>query len=141
MPRGLAPRILTIKRKNMQNNVVRNVGLAILRIAPSAMLLTHGIPKFQKIINGNLEFGDPLGIGAAPSLFLAVIGEFICPILIIIGFKTRWMAVPPAITMAVAGFIHHAPDDFGTKEKALLYLIYFIVIILLGPGKYSVGRK
>jgi putative oxidoreductase len=125
----------------MQNNILRDVGLAILRIAPSAMLLTHGIPKFQKIINGNLEFGDPLGIGAAPSLFLAVIGEFICPILVIIGFKTRWLAVPPAIIMAVAAFIHHAADDFGTKEKAFLYLAFFIVIILLGPGKYSVDRK
>jgi len=105
------------------------------------MLLTHGIPKFQKIINGNLEFGDPLGIGAAPSLFLAVIGEFVCPILVIIGFKTRWMAVPPAITMAVATFIHHAADDFGTKEKALLFLVIFVVIILLGPGKFSADRK
>ncbi|WP_373519837.1 DoxX family protein [Pricia sp.] len=125
----------------MQNKLLNDVGLAILRIAPSAMILTHGIPKFQKIINGNLEFGDPLGIGAAPSLFLAVIGEVICPILIIIGFKTRWMAVPPAITMAVAAFIHHASDDFGTKEKAFLYLALFIVIILLGPGRYSMDRK
>lgn len=125
----------------MPNKVLSDVGLAILRIAPSAMMLSHGLPKFQKIINGNLEFGDPLGIGAAPSLFLAVIGEFICPLLIIIGFKTRWLAVPPAITMAVAAFIHHAPDDFGSKEKALLYLVFFIVIILLGPGKYSVDRR
>jgi len=125
----------------MQNKIVRDIGLAILRIAPSAMLLTHGIPKFQKIINGNMEFGDPLGIGAAPSLFLAVIGEFICPILVIIGFKTRWMAVPPAITMAVAGFIHHSADEFATKEKAFLFLTFFIIIILLGPGRYSVDRK
>lgn len=125
----------------MQNKILRDVGLAILRIAPSAMLLTHGIPKFQKIIGGNLEFGDPLGIGAAPSLFLAVIGEFVCPILIIIGFKTRWMAVPPAITMTVAAFVHHAADDFGTKEKAFLFLVFFIVIIFLGPGRYSVDRK
>lgn len=125
----------------MQHNIVRDLGLALLRIATSAMLLTHGLPKFQKIISGNLEFADPFGIGAAPSLFLAVIGEFICPILVIIGFKTRWMAVPPAITMAVAAFIHHSADDFGTKEKALLYLVIFVSIILLGPGKYSVDRK
>lgn len=121
--------------------MIRDIGLAILRIVPSAMLLTHGIPKFQKIINGNLEFGDPVGIGPAPSLFLAVIGEVICPILIIIGFKTRWVAVPSAITMAVAGFIHHAPDSFATKEKAFLFLTFFIVIILLGPGRYSIDRR
>ncbi len=125
----------------MKNNLQTNIGLALLRIAPSAMLLTHGIPKFQKLITGNFEFGDPIGIGATPSLFLAVIGEFVCPILIIIGFKTRWMAVPPIITMLVAGFIVHAADPFGTKEKAFLFLTLFFAIILLGPGKFSIDKK
>jgi putative oxidoreductase len=125
----------------MQNTLLKDVGLAILRIAPSAMILSHGIPKLQKIISGNLEFGDPLGIGSAPSLFLAVIGEVLCPLFIIIGLKTRWMAVPSAITMAVAAFVVHAADDFATKERALLYLVFFIAIILLGPGKYSFDRR
>ena len=125
----------------MKNNLQSHIGLAFLRIVPSIMLLTHGLPKFQKLISGDFEFGDPIGIGATPSLFLAVIGEFICPILVIIGFKTRWMAVPPAITMAVAGFIVHSADPFGTKEKAFLFLTFFIVIMLLGPGKFSIDRK
>jgi len=125
----------------MKNNLQTNIGLALLRIVPAAMLLTHGIPKFQKLISGTFEFGDLIGIGTTPSLFLAVIGEFICPILIIIGFKTRWMAIPPAITMLVAGFIVHAADPFGTKEKAFLFLTFFVVIIFLGPGKFSIDRK
>lgn len=125
----------------MKNNLLKEIGLAVLRILPALMLLTHGLPKFQKFISGNFEFGDPIGIGAAPSLFLAVLGEFICPILLIIGFKTRWVAIPSAITMIVAAFIVHAEDPFGTKEKALLYLVFFIAIILLGPGKFSVDRK
>ena len=125
----------------MKNSLSNDIGLALLRIAPSAMMLTHGIPKFQNILNGNLEFADPLGIGATPSLFLTVIGEVICPILIIIGFKTRFSALPPAITMAVAAFIVHSADPFGKKEMALLYLIFFVVIMLLGPGRYSVDRK
>jgi putative oxidoreductase len=125
----------------MKNNLQSNIGLALLRIVPSAMLLTHGIPKFQKLLNGNLEFANSLGIGAAPSLFLAVIGEFVCPILIIVGFKTRWAALYSAITMSVIGFVHHASDPFKAKEKALLFLVFFIVIILLGPGKYSIDKK
>jgi putative oxidoreductase len=104
-------------------------------------MLTHGIPKFQKLISGNLEFGDPLGIGSTPSLFLAIIGEFVCPLLVIIGFKTRWSAMPTVITMAVAAFIVHGADPFKDKEKALLFLILFITIILLGPGKYSIDKK
>jgi putative oxidoreductase len=43
--------------------------------------------------------------------------------------------------MAVASFIAHGADDFGTKEKALLYLVSFVTIILVGPGKFSVDRK
>ena len=125
----------------MKNNLQTQIGLAFLRIVPSVMLLTHGLPKFQKLIGGDFEFGDPIGIGATPSLFLAVIGEFICPILVIIGFKTRWMAVPPAITMAVAGFIVHSADPFATKEKAFLFLAFFIAIMLFGPGKFSIDKK
>ncbi|MBW8198259.1 DoxX family protein [Flagellimonas abyssi] len=125
----------------MKNNTLIHLGLALLRIVPSAFMLTHGYPKLMKLINGNTEFADPFGIGQAPSLFLAVIGEFICPLLMIIGFKTRWAAIPAAITMFVAAFIAHGSDPFGRKELPLLYLTIFVIIMLLGPGKYSVDKK
>jgi len=125
----------------MKNPLLKDVGLAFFRITVSAMMLTNGLPKFQKLISGNFEFGDPIGIDAAPSLFLAVVGEFICPILIIIGLKTRLAAIPAAITMAVAAFIAHGADDFGTKEKALFYLVAFITIALVGPGKFGVDKS
>lgn len=125
----------------MKNSLKNDVGLALLRILPSVFLLTHGIPKFQKLISGDFEFGDPIGIGPAPSLFLAVIGEFLCPILLILGYKTRWVAIPPAITMLVAVTIVHSADPFNVKEKALLFLSFFVVIFLLGPGRYSIDKK
>ncbi|MEK6153718.1 DoxX family protein [Flavobacteriaceae bacterium 3-367] len=125
----------------MKNSLKNDLGLAVLRIASSAMLLTHGIPKFQKLINGNFEFPNPLGIGASPSLFLAVIGEFVCPILIIIGYKTRWATVPPAIVMLVAAFMIHGSDPFKNKELALLYLTALLTVMLLGPGRYSIDKR
>jgi putative oxidoreductase len=125
----------------MKNSLKSDLGLALLRILPAAMLLTHGIPKFQKLLAGDFEFGDPIGIGPAPSLFLTVLGEFVCSILLIIGYKTRWAAVPPAIVMLVAGFIVHSADPFDVKEKAFLFLSFFLVIILLGPGRYSIDKK
>ncbi len=125
----------------MTKSLKTDIGLAVLRILPSAFLMTHGWGKFNRLISGNFEFPDPISIGSSPSLFLAVIGEFICPILIIIGFKTRWAAVPSAITMFVAAFIVHASDPFSDKEKALLFLVTFIAIIFLGPGRFSIDRK
>ncbi|ADV51032.1 DoxX family protein [Cellulophaga sp. E16_2] len=125
----------------MQKKLFNEIGLALLRIVPSVIMITHGIPKFQKLISGNLKFQDPIGIGEAPSLFLAVIAELVCPILIIIGFKTRWAALPTAITMGVAAFISHGSDALKEKELALLYLTFFVVIMLVGPGKYSIDKK
>ncbi len=125
----------------MNNSPLKAIGLAFFRISMSVMMLTHGLPKFQKLIAGDFEFGDPIGIGATPSLFLAVIGEFICPILVIVGYKTRLASIPTAITMLVAAFIAHSDDPFGSKEKALLYLVTFITIALLGPGKYSIDKR
>ena len=125
----------------MKNTIFKDLGLALLRIGASALLLTHGFPKFQKLISGNFEFGDPIGIGATPTLFLAVLAEFVCPILIILGYKTRWAAIFPAVTMVVAAFIVHAQDAMDVKEKALLFLVAFVSISLLGPGKYSIDKK
>ncbi len=125
----------------MTNTLKNNIGLALLRILTSGMLLTHGIPKFQKMLAGDFEFIDPIGIGASPTLFLAIIAEFICPILIIIGFKTRWVALPPAIAMFVAIVFYHSADPFAVKELALLYLVIFITIMFLGPGRYSIDKK
>lgn len=125
----------------MKNTLLKDLGLALLRIGSSALLLTHGFSKFQKLISGDFEFGDPIGLGATPTLFLAVLAEFVCPILIILGFKTRWAAIFPAVTMVVAAFIVHSQDAIGVKEKALLFLIAFVSISLLGPGKYSIDKK
>lgn len=104
-------------------------------------MLTHGIPKLMKLLEGNFEFGDPIGLGPTVSLILAVIGEVFAPVLIIVGYKTRLAAIPAAITMAVAVFVVHAADPIGTKEKALLFLIGFVVIAICGAGKYSLDRR
>lgn len=114
-----------------------DLALAILRIGFSASMLTHGIPKIAKLSTSPIKFPDPLGVGDTMSLILTLFGEVLCPILILIGFKTKWAAIPAAITMLVAALIVHGADPFAKKEKAILYLIAFIVIYLAGAGKYS----
>lgn len=125
----------------MSNSTIQNIGLLFLRVSLSVMMLTHGIPKLSKLISGDFEFASVFGLGAPISLVLAVLGEVVFPILIIIGFKTRLSAIPVVCTMAVAAFIYHANDPYGVKEKALLFLIGFISIALLGPGRYSADKK
>ena len=125
----------------MKNNL-NNLALLILRVGFGGFLLTHGIPKFKYLFESPIKFADPIGLGDTATLILALIGEVVAPIFIIIGFKTKWAAILSAITMAVAAFIVHAKDDLGTKEHALLFLIAFVVIFLTGAGNYSIdGRR
>lgn len=126
----------------MKNSLQNNLGLALLRVGGAGLLLTHGVPKLQRLFGeGPIEFADPFGIGSGPTLFLAVFSEFLCSVLVLIGFKTRWACIPIILTMLVAAFIQHAADPIGSKEKPLLFLLVFTVIFILGPGAYSVDKK
>ena len=118
-----------------------HIGLFLLRFTFSAMMLSHGIPKLLNLIQGTLMKSDPIGIGEIATTVLVVIAEAICPLLIIIGYKTRLASIPTIITMGVAAFIVHGADPIGMKEKALLFLFAFVAIALLGAGKHSVDRK
>ncbi len=118
-----------------------NLATLVLRLGFGGMMLTHGWGKFSKLASGDLTFLDPIGIGQTPTLILAVLSEFIAPILIIIGFKTRLASVLPAATMFVAAFIFHANDPWKNQEFPLLYLVGYVAIFLLGSGKYSLDWK
>jgi putative oxidoreductase len=119
-----------------------NIWLLVLRILSSGFMFTHGIPKLTKILNGNFTFGDPLGIGSAPSLILATLAEVGCTLLVLIGFQTRLATIPIMFTMFVAGVITNWEKSFKDMELALLYLLIYATLFFLGAGKYSVdGNK
>ena len=114
--------------------------LLLLRLASGGFMLTHGVPKLQRILSGEMRFGDPLGLGSEVSLVMVVFAEFVCSILIILGLGTRLASIPLIVTMAVAAFIAHGDDPFGRKELALFYMVVFVVLLFAGSGKYSIDR-
>ena len=115
-----------------------DVGLLVLRVSFSVlMIVQHGWKKLVRFNEIAPKFPDPLGVGSDVSLALAVAGEVLFPLMIIVGFRTRLASIPAAITMAVAAFLVHAGDPLKEREMALLYLFAFAAIALLGPGRFS----
>ena len=116
-------------------------GSLLLRIGFAIGLMTHGYGKFVKVLQGNFDFSDPIGLGPTLSLILATIGEFIAPLFIIVGWKTRWATLFPILTMLVAFAIAHDGDPFSRKEKSFVYLISFLALYFTGPGRFAIDKE
>jgi putative oxidoreductase len=122
-----------------------DVGLLVLRLwLGLSLLLLHGWTKLSTFQQMAGKFPDPLKIGHQNSLILAILGEVVCSILIVLGLFTRFGALGSAITMAVAFFLvhnHSLKMGPGSGELAYVYLGGFVVLFLTGPGKFSVDAK
>lgn len=115
-----------------------DIGLLLIRVALGAfMIIGHGWGKFLRFFGEEpIKFREVFGMPAELSLGLATFAELLCSLLIVVGFMTRWAAIPLAFTMMVA-FSVHLEDGFGRQEKALMYLFVFLGILFTGAGKYS----
>jgi putative oxidoreductase len=124
---------------NYPNSI--NMAILILRITAGAFMLTHGMGKFSLLFGDEaIQFPDPIGVGAAASLALAVFSEVLCSLFLIFGIATRLSAIPLIITMLVAAFVVHSSDGFGKQELPLLYAVVYIALAVTGSGKISVDR-
>ena len=109
-------------------------------------MLPHGWSKLERLIEGlssedGVQFYHWFGIGSTASLVLTVVGELIAPLMVVIGWKSRWGSALMAITMGVAAFMVHWDDPLSDKEHALLFFIPALALALTGPGKWSLDRK
>ncbi|MGQ2982229.1 DoxX family protein [Flavobacterium sp.] len=114
----------------------KNLAALLLRVLVGGLMIMHGWPKLDNYSQYVTEF-DPIGLGNDLSLSLAIFGEFICGIFLVLGFMTRLSAIPVLITMIVAFFVVHGADEFQVKELSFLYMGLALVIFFLGGGKYS----
>lgn len=116
-------------------------GMLILRVVFGFFMIGgHGWRKMMRFSDIAPDFYNLFGIGGPASLTLAVFAEVICAALVIIGLGTRLAVVPLIITMLVAILLVKSGDPIWDRETALLYLSVFVVILWMGPGRYSFDK-
>ena len=121
-----------------------DLGLLALRVwVGLSMLILNGWGKlvgYKKMASG---FPDPLRVGNELSWGLAVFGEVVCAVLLILGLFTRFAALAGVITMSVPFFLVHKMTLKGTNsgELAFIYLAAFLAIFLAGPGRFALDGK
>jgi len=124
-----------------------DVALLALRItAALSLFIKHGIEKAFTFSAMVPTFPDPIGIGRGPSLFIAMIGDSICSILMVIGLGTRWAALISFTNIMVAWILVHHFAYLGKNpiaghgELIVLYLSVTLTLFFAGPGKYSIDN-
>ena len=112
----------------------------MFRVIISIALMTHGDGKLLRLIDGNIWGRTHFIFNEEISMALVVFGEFFAPLFVVIGLGTRFFAIPIIYTFCVIVFDVHWEDSFGKMEKGLMFLVSYISIFLIGPGKISVDN-
>lgn len=119
----------------------RELALLLLRLAfGTALIGAHGWGKLVHFAERSAKFPDPFGVGSEISLGLAVFAEVFCALALILGVAARPAAAVLTALFVVAFFVIHGGDPFAERELAFLYLAASVVLLLAGPGRYSLGR-
>ena len=115
-----------------------NLAMLLIRLGAGALIMMIGYNKLVHFAGMKDKFMDFMGLGPTTSLCLTIFAEFFCAIFLMLGLFTRLAAIPLVITMSVALFKAHGGDLFGDGQKAALFLLLFLTILLCGPGRASI---
>lgn len=123
------------------SNTALSAATFILRVGVGGIMLAkHGYGKLMDFSEKSQTFADPFGIGSSLSIGLVVFAEFFCAALIILGLFTRPATIPLIIAMTIALGYSNKWDVLGKGTSAAIFLICFVAILLLGPGRISLDR-
>jgi len=121
--------------------------LSIFRIVFGLLFAMHGS---QKLFDWPIAAPMPIEVGAWPAWWAGII-EFVCGLLIAVGFFTRIAAFIAAGEMAVAYFWMHWPPLEGPSasfwpianngEPAVMFCFAFLALAGLGAGTWSVDAR
>lgn len=112
--------------------------ILVLRLFAGLMMIPYGWGKIVKYDQYVVDFfGDPIGIGMLPSLWLTIFAQVGCSVFLLVGFQTRISSLILAFNMLIA-VKYHFFDPFSVKALPMLFLGLYLVLLLLGGGKYTI---
>lgn len=116
-----------------------NLSLLVFRIAVSVELMAvHGLKKLGVGVATAEQVPNPLHLPANLNYYFATTANLVFPVFVILGFFTR-VAVLPILAVTLTGyFVLHWHDPMLEKDVPFMYSIVYLLILLMGPGKYSV---
>lgn len=114
--------------------------LLILRLLFGGLMMWHGVSKIDNFAVLVENFPNPIGLGSRMSLYLAIFAEVICSAAVIVGAFYRLALIPLVFTMCVAMIVVHNGQSFAAKELAMIFLVIYVLLFIMGAGRYSLDN-
>jgi putative oxidoreductase len=121
-----------------------DLALLLLRVwLGASLLMLHGMGKIPRLMADEVRFASVAGLSPTVSLALAVLGEVVAPVLLILGLGARWAAGLSAATMLGAFVVGHGMALSGERsgELPFIFLAGFLALFIAGPGRYSLDGR
>ena len=124
------------------DRAVVDVSLLFVRVIVGVIFAAHGAQKLLGAFGGPgltevVKMMGPLG-------YPVTIGEFFGGLGLVVGFLTRFSAASNIVIMLGAIAMVHGKNGFFQSEGGFEYNLALIglllPILLIGPGRFSVGR-
>ncbi|GAA0218799.1 DoxX family protein [Saccharothrix mutabilis subsp. mutabilis] len=116
--------------------------LGAFRVVVSFLFACHGLQGFG-LLGGIDGQGAAVPVGSFPGWWGSVL-EVGCSVLVLLGVAARPAAVLASGAMAFAYFVYHQPTALlplhNLGEPAALFCWSFLLIAVLGPGRYTLTR-
>ncbi|GAA4686302.1 DoxX family protein [Phytohabitans rumicis] len=113
----------------------------LFRLVLGLLFAIHGAASLFGVFGGSRGSGAAIAVGTWPGWWAALI-QFTGGVLVLAGLSTRIAAIVCSGSMAYAYFVVHQPDALlplnNGGELAALFCWSFLLIAVLGPGKWSV---
>lgn len=127
-------------RKSDSDSAAFSAILLWARIVFGFLFMSHGIAKWIMFKDIAETFPDPIGMGSEVSFWLVLFAEILCSFGFMLGALFRLCLIPMIFTMCIAVFVIHAGDPLVKVEPAMMYLTIFILMYIIGPGKFSIDN-
>lgn len=115
-----------------------HLGILVFRILLSLeLMIVHGFKKIGIGVAAAEQVPNPLHFPDELNHLLAASANLFFPVFIIVGLFTR-LAVLPVLVVTLTGyFLLHWQDALPVKDVPFMYSLSFLLLLVLGPGKYS----
>jgi putative oxidoreductase len=118
-----------------------NWGMFCFRVLVSMeLIVAHGLKKVGVGVQEAEHIPNPLQLPEAFNSGFAVAANLFFPVMVILGFCTRLATLPTLAVTLTGYFVVHGHGTLLEKDIPFMYSLAFLLIAVVGPGKYSIDK-